>query len=107
MADVRLIDANSLKSKINFAVALVKKMMGGNKLLDEIIGGFIKQIDVEPTIDPESLRPVGRWHLNEDGKWACTYCDGLAVEHLDEPEKWQALTRYCPHCGARMKGEAK
>lgn len=52
---------------------------------------------------PESLRPVGRWHLNEDGKWACTYCDGLAVEHPDEPDKWQALTRYCPNCGARMK----
>lgn len=56
-------------------------------------------------VNQRNLRPVGRWHLNEDGKWACTCCDGLAVEHPDEPDKWQALTRCCPNCGARMKGE--
>jgi len=49
------------------------------------------------------IQKQGEWHLNEDGKWACSECDGLAVVHPDEPDKWQALTTCCPNCGAKMK----
>lgn len=98
MADVRVIDANAL---IKHYSCVKAQKSSAEKIRAEII---VQALEKAPTIDPESLRPVGRWHLNEDGKWACTYCDGLAVEHPDEPEKWQALTRYCPNCGARMKG---
>ena len=51
----------------------------------------------------DELRPRSRWRLNEDGKWACSECDGLAVEHPEEPDKWQAVTKCCPNCGARME----
>lgn len=49
------------------------------------------------------IQKQGKWHLNEDRKWACSECDGLAVVHPDEPDKWQALTTYCPNCGAKIK----
>ena len=96
MANIRLIDANALDLRNR-----VQMDMGGLCFLEDVE----TVIGQAPTIDPETLRPVGRWHLNEDGKWACTYCDGLAVEHPDKPDEWQALTRCCPNCGARMKGE--
>lgn len=57
-----------------------------------------------PTIDPESLRPKGEWKLNEDGKWACTYCESLAIEHPTDTD-WQVITAFCPNCGADMRGE--
>ena len=54
--------------------------------------------------DPESLRPKGEWKLNEDGKWACTYCDSLAIEHPTDTD-WQVITAFCPNCGADTRGD--
>ena len=56
-----------------------------------------------PTIDPESLRLKAEWKLNEDGKWACTYCESLAIEHPTDSD-WQVITAFCPNCGADMRG---
>ena len=68
---------------------------------DCVIKGRVVNIpaaDVAPVVH-------ARWYLNEDRKWACTNCDGLAIQHPDEPDKWQALTDYCPNCGAKMDGD--
>ena len=46
----------------------------------------------------------GEWILNEDMKWACSSCEGLAIEHPNESDKRQAITTYCPNCGAKMDG---
>lgn len=57
----------------------------------------ISEIDRMPTIDPESLRPAGRWEYHElsDGTRVpkCTNCCLLYL--------WESP--YCPHCGARME----
>lgn len=59
----------------------------------------------QPTIDPETIRPTGRWvdHLVRD--WRCSECgekihkvrtvDGYCYD--DKPN-------YCPNCGAKMEG---
>ena len=47
-------------------------------------------------IDPESLRPHGRW----DDKGCCTNCGQRCIGN--DYEEWR--TKYCPHCGAKMKG---
>lgn len=53
-------------------------------------------------IDPESLRPKGRWgiYTDEDEVFGdiyypkCTLCGKLAF----------STTSYCPNCGAKMEG---
>lgn len=52
------------------------------------------------------VQKQGEWILNEDNKWACSECDGVAVSHPEKPE-WQALTTCCPNCGAKMVKEDK
>lgn len=58
-------------------------------------------VDAALTLDYAPVKH-GRWILNEDGKWACSDCDGVAIEHPENPNTWQALTACCPHCGAKM-----
>ena len=61
-----------------------------------------------PTIDPESLRPHGRWEKSEDGYCGlalleCSLCRG---ECFDIDEDIELLNyRYCPNCGAKMDEE--
>lgn len=70
-------------------------------------------IDDAHTIDPESLRPKGRWILtNEDYEYlTCSVCGGAyytgaetfarAQDHLT----FAGGYNYCPNCGADMRGE--
>ena len=74
------------------------------RMIDADKYAYPGDLENEPTIDPESLRPKGEWKLNEDGKWACTYCESLAIEHPTDTD-WQAITAFCPNCGADMRGE--
>ena len=62
---------------------------------------WLKQcIDEAPTIDPEDLRPHGRWNeinpgvLNPGIAWVCrcSLC-GCPQDHKHN---------YCPNCGAKM-----
>lgn len=53
-----------------------------------------------PTIDPESLRPAGKWieAPDEGADGSCEACSRCAWE-----SRWAASKyKYCPHCGARM-----
>lgn len=51
-----------------------------------------------PTVDPESLRPTGRWDFATDYTSQCTNCCEIQwIDHDKEP-------RYRPSCGARMDG---
>ena len=105
---MRIIDADACSALFDEKYKATRQLISeGETHLDNLAEGFKEANDVifsMPTIYPESLRPQGEWYLNEDGKWACSYCDGLAIDDRNEPEKWQAITNYCPNCGARMKG---
>lgn len=93
---MRLIDADALK-----------------KLRHDYIQGRIKfngseydLIDKCPTIDPESLRPQGEWvewypptHMIMTGEELLYRCSACDAKYADVEGY-----RYCPYCGAKMKG---
>ena len=59
---------------------------------------------------------VGEWHYNPDGMdwglgaWQCSLCgcrnDNLPMDKNIKPLRW-AGSKYCPNCGAKMKGGAE
>ena len=58
-------------------------------------------LDNAPTIDPESLRPKGRWitHTVGHGKYANNYVECSECHTVGSP-KWKC----CPVCEAKMEG---
>ena len=60
----------------------------------------------QPTVDPETLRPKGRWierksiHAEGGISAKCSVCN-KSVQYLGNP------LNYCPHCGADMRGESE
>lgn len=98
--EVRLIDANACSSKLNG--------LGydfGESGDYDFGGGLLhaaKIVEEQPTVDPESLRPHGKWKLEREpyGRpycFHCSVCDsdfhyiGIIVAY-----------DYCPNCGAKM-----
>lgn len=55
-------------------------------------------IERQPTIDPESLRPVGRWECKAEPFYICSNCK-KEVEMFACDD----MMDYCPHCGAKME----
>ena len=53
----------------------------------------------------------GEWLQSSDGVPTCSACDGIALQQIllrfPTPEYYSkfVLSKYCPHCGARMDGE--
>lgn len=94
--EVRLIDANALTEKLREAEA--HKGMGA-----AIAGLLIRYIGKMPTIDPESLRPKGRWVYDAGNmEMACSEC--LCAAHVRCGDKYDyILSDYCPNCGADMR----
>lgn len=63
---------------------------------------LVGDIDDAPTIDPDTLRPTGRWE-EEDERSAyygrlvsCSECGGLLETHKKQ------YFKYCYNCGAKM-----
>lgn len=59
-------------------------------------------VDAAPTIDPESLMPVGRWEPVHEAKFVNghpLFADGY---ECSECHKGHSGGNYCEHCGARM-----
>lgn len=58
-----------------------------------------------PEVDPESLRPKGRWvdHMVRD--WRCSEC-GEKIHKVRSVDGYcyDDKPNYCPNCGARMEG---
>ena len=59
-------------------------------------------------VDPESLRPKGRWVGEGDGYadgelvydvWYCSECNHCIDDGTDDPKM---LPNYCPNCGMKM-----
>lgn len=87
--NVRLIDAN--------AIVYVQSENGS---LDDY--AYRHDINKMPTIDPENMRPHGKWM--KPTKIAgrifdipqCSVCRGV-------PPGVNKFTKYCPYCGAKME----
>ena len=88
----RLIDAD----RINFYKATVARGMHSFDNV-EIVEKF--QINRMPTIDPESLRPHGRWNIS-DGIIENVVCSRCGTHFQSYYQDY----RYCPRCGAKMDG---
>lgn len=111
---MRLIDLDALglltydEVKLAKVLHIVGKRSGKLVLIArEIIYHFLANA---PTIDPESLRPKGRWVGEGDGYadgelvydvWYCSECNHCIDDGTDDPEM---LPNYCPNCGAKMEG---
>ena len=102
MANVRLIDANAL---IKHYSCVEAQKSSAEKIRAEII---VQALEKAPTIDPESLRPVANWEIIDPKTAKCPKCGHIATTNgKDLTGKgliFAALYKYCPNCGARMKG---
>lgn len=99
--EVRLIDANALIARTDLHINIGA---GDNICID------IADIAKAPTIDPETLRPKGRWvetvysvhdgytdEYSEEIYYDCIVCDYCS--------DWKSP--YCPNCGADMRGDGE
>lgn len=99
MAELRLIDANALDALEDLEYIYHPVCDGDAWYRAEDVW---KCIGEQPTIDPESLRPIGRWIWSElyDNNWRTLCCSNCF-----ETEGARENAKYCPNCGAYMKGE--
>lgn len=99
MSEQRLIDANKV-------IANLEEEYHG-MISDESLKIYkiIRLLDNETTIDPENLRPHGRWvrpklkptYRIDAPYYKCSSCG--------ETEDY--ISQYCPNCGAKMDLEEK
>ena len=103
--EVRLIDANALIESITSAEK--------NDGMGMIIANTFKRCVLrQPTIDPESLRPHGKWfecdYVEYDGHSECIHYPkaALGCTNCRNVFKKELLWKrnYCPNCGAVMQG---
>lgn len=104
--EVRLIDGNALRRK----VADILRRYDTPETFGEKLAVYsvFDEVVSSPTIDPESLKPKGRWELNgNDDDCRCSYfCSNC---HRSYPEEWfYDHGRYVPfenclHCTAKME----
>lgn len=96
---MRLIDADALRMRLNDLEA-----RGGHayyrKGMDDTLHYFMPKIIKDaPTVDPEELRPKGRWEVmytcRGERLWGfeCDQCGAGSPK----------TSNYCPHCGCKME----
>lgn len=91
MTTIRLLDARrGLNRKC--------EELFGNAKIAEAIYRFLCD-GIEECEDAEPERKKGKWKLNKDGNWACSFCE------FDPYHDNMKGMNYCPNCGADMRGE--
>ena len=93
---MRLIEGDGIAVSLKF---VADKLSDGS---DWIVGykeGLLAAatvIEEAPTIDPEELRPKGRWVLRDDkGNGVCNHCN--------RQDKIDPMATHCRYCGAKME----
>lgn len=90
--EMRLIDADELKKRAE------KVCFPEIPDCGDFYAVGVSDIDIMPTIDPESMRPTAHWNIERTDCrdvilcWKCDKCGRLSRD--DYP--------YCPWCGKRM-----
>ena len=100
--EVRLIDANALSKRFDERQKDDIELYGVH-IAECFPADEAKEIvDQIPTIDPESLRPKGRWVSDEgDILFHCSECGTQISTSWDYDDlSWN----YCPNCGKKMEG---
>jgi hypothetical protein len=94
---MRLIDADAIHKFVEEKVAEGKD--GWANGVGYEWAWTLTAVDMQPTIDPESLRPQGEWHLFKDEGFLIAECSncGMIIE-ATQAAWWD----YCPNCGARL-----
>ena len=122
---MRLIDADALRTSIRESIEECHKW--ANEIHDgemyarvsQSIGTFVEcslRIKNAPTVDAV-VRKSGRWVLDDnphDGDCRCSVCR-IAIDQMHERNhgllnaltsgKWWTFYKFCPNCGAEMKGD--
>lgn len=89
---MRIIDAD----KINFLWTPIAPIYISDDVHYESIA-FKKEIDAQPTIDPIKHAHWTREKYRLMSWWKCSNCNSQE----------RVISRYCPHCGAKMDEEAE
>lgn len=97
-----LIDRQRLKDDI--AVLFERN----EKLIDEWLANCVDDvIDEQPSADVPD-RKVGEW-IDNNGLYQCSVCKHIWSElwwtSICPIDRMNKMMRFCPNCGARMKGE--
>ena len=105
-SEVRLIDANALRKK-----ALWMEMPDNQGINFNVHAVPVLSIDDAPTIDPESLRPKGRWIKTKETLGyqdvdcvECSVCHDSWLADEDNSFEYLGHWHYCPNCGAKTEG---
>lgn len=98
MMTMKLIDRDALKEKI------YKDFDRCNSIYEFTVC-ILLRIEAAPIIEADPVRH-GRWIDNGDYA-ICTECSGRSATQYDGVEPIALMTRYCPHCGAKMDGGAE
>lgn len=99
----RAIDADELLRELTCNFAGVP-FHGNRKLTVSLIR---RHIEAAPTIDPESLRPHGRWVCVNlaYGRYECSVCHAADEDCSDYYGAHNVTGQdFCPYCGAKMDG---
>lgn len=91
----RLIDANALYDRYKHLSLQNGSCLGRHSGIAE---EFLDAILNAPTIDPDSLRPQGKW---EEIRNAYSELEGWI--HKDCGREVKTKENYCPNCGAKME----
>lgn len=87
-----------MKQRLIDADDVAENLMNSNWFDCDDIDVALQAVKLTYTIDPENVRPRGRW------KDACYYHDcPLCYECSNCGLKLMYKPNYCPHCGAKME----
>lgn len=71
-------------------------------------GAYYHGDDIRDALNglPSADRPQGEWIKDEDGTYRCSNCGGCEEQYIYGTENWYGCgeSKFCPSCGARMKG---
>ena len=118
VTEKRYIEANAAMEELSTLYVMVTGLRAGKGVLKKYMEHFresvLRIIDEQPTVDAVEV-VHGRWEDMFGGEYAnpryrCSACKEKALYNfkkngLDQWEEVQALTPYCPNCGAKMDGD--